>query len=125
MLRVSGFMMVLSLITILVMTFALAALALGFGAMFPKFDTENAAEIPTGFGGLLFMMTAVAYLAITIMLEAGPVYAILSAQLRGDTVGTGLWTQLVVSLGLALAVSALAIALPLRTAVRRIEALDR
>ena len=42
-LRVGTFMMVLSLISITVMTFAIASLALGFGAMFPRFDTENSA----------------------------------------------------------------------------------
>ncbi|HSH46839.1 MAG TPA: hypothetical protein VK966_13415, partial [Longimicrobiales bacterium] len=48
-LRVGPFMMALSVATIVVMTFAIAALALGMGALFPRFDTANAADIPTGF----------------------------------------------------------------------------
>jgi ABC-2 type transport system permease protein len=123
-LRVEGFIMVLSLVTITVMTFALAALALGFGAMFPKFDTENAAEIPTGFGGLLFMMTAIGYLAAVVVLEARPVYVILEAQARGHSIDASHWSGLAVGLGLATLISLAAIALPLRTAVRRIEALE-
>ena len=39
------------------MTLALAGLALGFGTLFPQFETENAAQIPTSFGGLVFMMS--------------------------------------------------------------------
>ena len=56
-LQVSEFMMVVSVFTITLMTFALAGLALGFGTLFPQFETENAAQIPTSFGGLLFMMS--------------------------------------------------------------------
>ena len=125
-LRVSGFMMVLSIITITVMTFAIASLALGFGALFPKFDTENMAEIPTSFGGLLFMMTATVYLGVMIALQAWPVYGILQAQQRNNgDIPASLITYLVISLGIALFISALAIFLPLRAAVHRIETLDR
>ncbi|HSJ08267.1 MAG TPA: hypothetical protein VK928_00095, partial [Longimicrobiales bacterium] len=122
-LRVSGLMMVLSVATIALMTFAIASLALGFGALFPKFDTENMAEIPTSFGGLLFMMTSVAYLAIVIALEAWPVYAILQSRQTG-IVDPGQVTMLVVSLSIVVAISLVAIFLPLRLAVRRIETLD-
>jgi ABC-2 type transport system permease protein len=122
-LRVSGFMMVLSVATIIIMTFAIGAMALGFGALFPKFDTENPAEIPTSFGGLVFMMTATAYLGATISLQAWPVYAILRAGQDGLAT-QGQLTWLVVSLGLALLLSLVAIVLPLRIAVRRIEVLE-
>jgi ABC-2 type transport system permease protein len=122
-LRIDGFMMVLSVTTITIMTFAIAALALGFGAVFPKFDTENPAEIPTSFGGLLFMMTATAYLGVMIALEAWPVYAMLQARQDG-VVGGGITMALVLSLGAAAALSIAAIVIPLRVAAQRIEALD-
>lgn len=122
-LRIDGFMMVLSVITITIMTFAIAALALGFGAVFPKFDTENPAEIPTSFGGLLFMMTATAYLGVMIALEAWPVYSMLQARQEGLP-GAGVTTWLVLSLGVAAALSIAAIVIPLRVAANRIEALD-
>jgi ABC-2 type transport system permease protein len=123
-LRVTGFMMVLSIATILIVTVATASLALGFGAAFPQFDTENPAEIPTSFGGLLFMMSATAYLAVMIMLQAWPVYAILRARQEGH-VSPGLYTAFAVAGAIALLISALVIVLPLRIAVQRIESLDR
>jgi len=123
-LRIEGFMMVLSIITIIVMTFAIAALALGFGAVFPKFDTENPAEIPTSFGGLLFMMTATAYLGVMIALEAWPVYSMLQARQLGMP-GGGMTLWLILSLGVAAALSIAAIVIPLRVAANRIEALDQ
>jgi ABC-2 type transport system permease protein len=125
-LRVTDFVMALSVVMIVVMTFAIAAMALGFGALFPKFDTENVAEIPTSFGGLLFMMTATVYLGLMIALQAWPVYGILRAQQQNNgDVPPALITYLVISLGVALFISAIAIFLPLRAAVHRIETLDR
>jgi ABC-2 type transport system permease protein len=124
MLRVTGFIAVLSVITIIVITFAVASLALGFGAMFPKFNTENAADIPTGFGGLLFMMASTAYLGMVVLLEAWPVYAVLLARMRGQTLSLAQWGPLALGLGVALGLSVLVTLVPLRLAAQRIEALD-
>ena len=69
-------MFVVSVVTIALMTFALAGLALGFGTLFPQFETENAAQIPTSFGGLVFMMSAIALIGVVVVLEARPVYSV-------------------------------------------------
>ena len=55
---------------------------IGFGTLFPQFETENAAQIPTSFGGLVFMMSSVALIGAVVMLEARPVYTYLSARRR-------------------------------------------
>ena len=91
-LEVSPFIFILSTGTMVMATFALTALALGFGALFPNYETDNVAEIPTSFGGLLFMMAAVGYLAGVIILEAWPVYSFLSANLQGEPVRNFLFT---------------------------------
>ncbi|MFO8175758.1 MAG: hypothetical protein R6T96_15855, partial [Longimicrobiales bacterium] len=85
-LEVSPFIFVLSTVTMVFMTMALTALALGFGALYPNYETENVAEIPTSFGGLLFMMSAVTYLAAVIILEAWPVYLFLVAAFREESI---------------------------------------
>ena len=59
--------------TVTALTFAIAALALAFGAVYPQFDSENAAQIPTSFGGLVCMMTITGLLVAVITVEAGPV----------------------------------------------------
>ena len=123
-LQVGPFVMVLSVVTIIAMTFAIAALALGFGAVFPRFDTTNAADIPTGFGGLLFMMTAIGYMTAVIVLEAWPVYTVLQARLNDEPLSTAAVVWLVAGLTGALLISVLAIWLPLRAAVRRIGTLE-
>jgi ABC-2 type transport system permease protein len=57
-LQVTEFIFVTSIFTITFMTFAVAGLALGLGTVFPQYETENAAQIPTSFGGLLFMLAS-------------------------------------------------------------------
>ena len=118
----SPFVFALTSVTMVGMTFALTAMALGLGALFPNLDTENVAEIPTSFGGLLFMMAAVLYLGAVVVLEGWPVYRYLAAGLQeGVAVGPGV---MVAGFGGALAVTALAIVLPLRAGLRRMRTLD-
>jgi ABC-2 type transport system permease protein len=123
-LEVGAFMMALSIGTIVMATFALAALAVGFGTLFPRLDADNAARISTGFGGLLFMKTALIDVAVLISLEAWPVYAILQARLRGIPLGTTRWVGLVGGIAGAVILSTAAIVVPLRMAARRIESLE-
>jgi len=123
-LEVTPFIFVLSTATMAMATFALTALALGFGALYPSYESDNVAEIPTSFGGLLFMMTAVSYLAGVIVLEAWPVYAFLSASFRGEPPRNLVDAPLVLGMAGAATLTALAIVLPLKAGVRRVEELD-
>lgn len=121
-LHVSAFMFAVSVFSITLMTFALASLAMAYGAIFPQFDTENAAQIPTSFGGLMFMMTAVCLIGGVIVLEARPVYAYLSARTQGVTPDI---SEMVTGLGLAAGLCLATIFIPLHVARRRLEATER
>jgi ABC-2 type transport system permease protein len=123
-LGVSGFVAAVSLATVIALSFALTALALGFGAAYPKFNSENPADIPTSFGGLLYMMTATAFIVVVVLLEARPVYAFLLAEVQGRSLAVADWAVLAGGLGLALGACALLVVVPLRVAVRRIEAVE-
>jgi len=46
-------------VTVVLLTFAIAALAWPSGPTIRASNTENTAQIPTGIGGLMFMMTAI------------------------------------------------------------------
>jgi ABC-2 type transport system permease protein len=118
-LRATGFMMAVSVGTIVALTLAIGALALGFGALFPQFETENAAQIPTSFGGLVFMMTTVALLALVIVIEAAPVYQYLQSVSREEDVEIG--SSMIVAFAGVLTVCGLATVLPLRYGLRRME----
>jgi ABC-2 type transport system permease protein len=123
MLQAPPFMMALSLVTTVSFTLAAGALALGFGVLFPQFDTENAAQIPTSFGGLVFMMASVVLLTVIVVIEAVPVSQHLRAASLGVAAEQG-YTGLVVALGIVVLVCAAATVIPLRLALRRLDALE-
>jgi ABC-2 type transport system permease protein len=114
--------MVVSIFTITMMTFAIAGLALGFGALYPKFNTENAAQIPTSFGGLVLMMASVTLIGLVIVLEGRPVIQYVGAQLlHTDPSVVGLW----IGFGAAALLCLAATFIPIRIAVRRMKELER
>jgi ABC-2 type transport system permease protein len=120
--KVSAFMFLVSIGTVTLMTFAIAGLAVGFGTLYPRFESENAAQIPTSFGGLLFMMTAIALIGVVVVLEARPVYAYLSARSFGGEVASG---ELTVGFLAAAAVCLLGTFIPLHLAHQRLESIER
>jgi ABC-2 type transport system permease protein len=119
----SPFILALTTATMVGVTMALTALALGFGALYPNYETENVAEIPTSFGGLLFMMSAVIYLAGVVILEAWPVYLYLSARFRGEEAAVSV---LPLTLGVAGAflLTVAAVVIPLWAGVRRVRTVE-
>ena len=121
-LHVSPFMMAISIGTIVLYTMAVSALALTFGVYYPQFGTENAAQIPTSFGGVVYMMSSLSLLALVIMIEALPVAEHLRAWQRGRPHGPSL--ELLLACALVVAVLVVAILLPLRMSVRRIEQME-
>ncbi len=121
-LRATPFMMVVGVGTILLLTFAISAMALAFGTLYPQFDTENAAQIPTSFGGLVFMMATVGLLTLVIVIESVPVYRYLRAAFNEEPLTV---TPLMVgAFVLAAAVCIAATVVPLRIALRRMEAFE-
>jgi ABC-2 type transport system permease protein len=121
-LQVSDFMFAVSVMTIAFMTLALCGMALGFGTLFPQFETENAAQIPTSFGGLVFMIASIGLIAAVVVLEARPVYGYLSAQFYGTPMYPG---EMIVGFGLAAILCVAATLIPIGIAKRRLEAVER
>ena len=121
-LKTSSFMMATSIGTIILLTLAIASLALSFGALYPQFDTENAAQIPTSFGGLVFMMTTVALLAVVIVLEAIPVSSYLQAEYDGDPLHFTWW--MIAAFAGVVAICAAAIVVPLKVGLAKMETFE-
>jgi ABC-2 type transport system permease protein len=121
-LQVSPFMMAVGLTTIVLYTLAVSALALTFGVFYPQFGTENAAQIPTSFGGVVYMMTSLCLLAVVIMIEAWPVTEQLRAWQRGGQLHP---TPALILAGAAVVGICLAATLvPLRLSARRLELME-
>lgn len=53
---------------------AAAGLGVGLGAAYPKFDAPNAAEVPIGIGGFMYMGLSLLHSAGLVMLASRPVY---------------------------------------------------
>lgn len=121
-LQVTDFMFLVSIFTITMMTFAVSGLAIGFGTAFPQFETENAAQIPTSFGGLLFMMASVGVIGAVVVLEARPVYGYVSARAFGTPTNA---TEMVLGFGAAVLLCLAATIIPIRSALARLEAVER
>jgi ABC-2 type transport system permease protein len=105
------------------MTFGIAAIGVGFGALYPNFNYDNAAEIPTSFGGAVSMIVSIVFIALIVMVEAWPIYQIATAALRrAPTTGPTLWI-IAPSLAIVAALTATMIAVSLKTGMRRLEQL--
>jgi ABC-2 type transport system permease protein len=121
-LQVAPFMMIVSMAAMFGLTLAIAAMALGFGTLYPQFETENAAQIPTSFGGLVFMMATVALLGAVIFVLWQAVYAYVRAVYDGRPVVVDAW--MISCFGVAAALCAAATIVPLRLALRRMESFE-
>ena len=121
-LEVTPFMMILSLATMFALTLAIGAMALAFGALYPQFETENAAQIPTSFGGLVFMMATIALLAAVLGCLAWSVTTYVRAAWEGQPVGV---TPTMLGWFVAAAVlCTAATVIPLRLALRKMETFE-
>jgi ABC-2 type transport system permease protein len=121
-LEVRPFMMVLGLVAIVCLTFAIGALALSFGALFPQFETENAAQIPTSFGGLVYMMATVALLAVVIFGLWQGVFQYVRSIYLGQPVVVDAW--MIGWFAATAALCAVVTASALRAGLRRMERLE-
>lgn len=76
-----------------------AALGVGLGAAFPKFDAANPAEVPIGMGGFLYMGFMLLHAGFLVLLASRPVYlAITQRQTNYLASGEGpLWLLIVVA----------------------------
>lgn len=119
-LKVTTFMMVLSSVTIFFLVFGIVALGVGLGAVYPNFRHENIAQVATGFGGLIYMIISSVFIALVIMLEAGPVYTILSTHFRGGEISHLQWIWIVGSFILVIVLNIFAVQRPLAAGLKAI-----
>ncbi|MEB2284937.1 MAG: hypothetical protein B6D46_12100 [Polyangiaceae bacterium UTPRO1] len=75
--------------TLVLVVAAIVSLGLAFGAAYPRTDTQNAAQIATGFGGLVYMVACLALVFAAIALEAWPVSRIFWSRFAVAPLGPG------------------------------------
>jgi ABC-2 type transport system permease protein len=113
-LHVTLFMMILSSITMFLEVFAIVSLGIGLGALYPKFKHENISQVATGFGGLIYMILTATFMAIIIVLEAGPVYLFFRADAKNLTLSGFQWFIVTASFLIALIIISYMIYKPMK-----------
>jgi len=107
--NVEGPMWWISVITGLIITWTVLAMALGFGAIYADFKAENRAAALGGIGAILFLFTAISFEIAIIFLGGGPVFRAMRNWLRkgimevDDLLTLILWILVSVAISLFLA----------------------
>jgi ABC-2 type transport system permease protein len=105
-------------VTVFLMTFGITALGVGLGAVFPRFRYENVAQIPTGFGGIVYMLVTLLFIGAVVSLEAWPVYRIVTAQTAGATLSAKSLLRAGSSFGVVLLLVLAVIIIPMKTGLK-------
>jgi ABC-2 type transport system permease protein len=90
-LKIEGPMQWISLVAGLLITWSVVGTALGFGARYADFKTENRAAALGGFGAIVFLFTALSVTLVIISLGGFPAYRLVRHWLAGMTMSTSDW----------------------------------
>ena len=122
-LKVPGWMMALSLVTMVLMTFGIAALGVGLGALYPNFNYENAAQLPTSFGGAVCMIFSIGFIAIVVMIIAWPIYTLAMRAFHHGRLFLPEYSVIAPSLLIVLALTVVTVIVALRVGIKHLEQL--
>lgn len=124
-LNVTPFMMYLSVITLFFMTPGVVAMGVGMGGAYPDFASENPSQSVSSFGGLIFMILSAAYIGTVTILEAGPVYTVFMAGIKGYKLTYLHWVWVIGSFLVAFLLSILAVILPMKFGEKKLVVFQR
>ncbi len=82
-LRIDTFMTLVSMGTVFFFSLCIASLGIGIGAIYPKFKTDNSADIAASYGGIIYMIFSMLYIGVSIVLVAIPVNAYYANRVMG------------------------------------------
>ncbi|MBC8457735.1 MAG: hypothetical protein H8D67_07060 [Deltaproteobacteria bacterium] len=82
--------------------------------IYPNFKHQNIAQVATGYGGLMYMIFSAIFMAIVVVLEAGPVYLIFMADVRGNPITYLQWFFIIPSFLMVLLINFLAVYKPMK-----------
>jgi hypothetical protein len=115
---------VLDAVAIFFLTFALVGLAAGMGAQYPRFRAENLAQVAGSYGGIAFMVAAVAFIVIEIALIGWPTSMYLWYEQRGVAIPASRQMAMAVLLISALALSVATFWIAMQRGIRALEELE-
>jgi len=114
----------LSVVTVACLTATFTAQALAWGIAYPKFESENAAQIPTSIGGLLFMLGALLTLGAVVVVQLWALWGWVRSGLPWRKARPPTPVELAVAVGVTLALCGVSGVVAYREARRRLERLE-
>ena len=121
---VDPFLKVVAAAAVVFMTFALVGLAVGLGARYPRFGADPN-QVAGSYGGVAFMILAVLYIILMIVLLGWPSAMWLFSRLRGIRLSAMREILMAGSFLLAIAMSVATWLLAMRSGVRALEDMKR
>lgn len=91
------------------------------GAMYPMFRHENVSEISSGTGGILFMISSLAFTVLYLMLIAWPMHVHFKAKFTGQLIGGN---EIMVIYALLFLLSIITTIEPMRRGIKNLKQMD-
>jgi ABC-2 type transport system permease protein len=123
-LGVDPFLAAIAPVVVLFMSLALVGLATGLGARYPRFAADNASQVAGSYGGIAFMVIAVLFVLIIVVLVGWPSSIYLFHQVRRLPLSS---SQLFTMCSCFVAAAAISLAtwwMGMRTGIRALEELE-
>ena len=102
------------------LSFGIAGVAVGMGAIYPDFRADSASRAAAGPAGVLFMVAALILVFVVIGVLGVPVYMVLRSQVDGIPLQSVQWVIVTVCFVASAAICAAATVVPLRIGAKRL-----
>lgn len=103
---------------------AIAGMAVGLGAAYPRYGASDGSEVASGYAGFLFMVLSALLVLLSVSILAWPVYHSFRATWLGSGVGAREWVGLSGGLAAVAALSMIAVYTAMRKGARAMELLQ-
>jgi len=123
-LGVDRFLAAIAPVVVLFMSLALVGLATGLGARYPRFAADNASQVAGSYGGIAFMVIAVLFVLIIVVLVGWPSSVYLFHQVRRLPLSSSQLFNMYSCFVAATAISVATCWMGMRTGIRALEELE-
>lgn len=123
-LGVDPFLAAIAPVVVLLMSLALVGLATGLGARYPRFAADNASQVAGSYGGIAFMVIAVLFVLVIVVLVGWPSSVYLFHQVRRLPLSSSQLFNMYSCFGAAAAISLATWWMGMRTGIRALEELE-
>lgn len=122
MLGLRGMLMMLTFISVLLMSISLTSLAVGLGAIFPRFEERNPGKIASSMGGMVATVLSLIYVGFMVVIAALPAHRFSLYKINPGTPFP--LFEVSIALGLMLLLNLTAIVIPLKLGLHSLKSRD-